>query len=33
MDVELDLSEVAKLLGAKGVNLVNPPQAREQRVA
>jgi GTPase len=33
MDVELDLSEVAKLLGAKGVNLVNPPQSREQRVA
>ena len=33
MDVELDLTEVAKLLGAKGVNLVGPARAREQRVA
>jgi GTP-binding protein HflX len=33
MDVELDLTEVAKLLGAKGVNLGSTPRAREQRVA
>ncbi len=34
LDVELDLSEVDKLLGSKGVNLVdNGGQTREQRVA
>jgi GTP-binding protein HflX len=34
LDVELDLTEVAKLLGAPGVNLVdNRPPSREQRVA
>jgi GTP-binding protein HflX len=37
VEVELDLSEVAKLLGAKGVRQVEPAgvprQAREQRVA
>jgi GTPase len=34
MDVELDLTEVAKLLGSKGVNLVdNNNRTREQRVA
>jgi GTP-binding protein HflX len=35
LDVELDLSEVAKLLGSKGVNLVdnNDDRTREQRVA
>jgi GTP-binding protein HflX len=34
LDVELDLSEVAKLLGSKGVNLVdNNERTREQRVA
>jgi GTP-binding protein HflX len=34
LDVELDLSEVAKLLGNKGVNLVdNGDSGREQRVA
>jgi GTP-binding protein HflX len=34
LDVELDLSEVDKLLGSKGVNLVDSGgQAREQRVA
>jgi GTP-binding protein HflX len=34
LDVELDLTEVAKLLGHKGVNLVdNGQKAREQRVA
>jgi GTPase len=34
MDVELDLSEVDKLLGSKGVNLVDGGgQTREQRVA
>jgi GTP-binding protein HflX len=34
LDVELDLSEVDKLLGAKGVNLVDGgAHAREQRVA
>ncbi|MEP6884251.1 MAG: ribosome rescue GTPase HflX [Gammaproteobacteria bacterium] len=34
LDVELDLSEVAKLLGSKGVNLVdNGDSTREQQVA
>ena len=34
LDVELDLSEVAKLLGGRGVNLVdNSDTSREQRVA
>jgi GTP-binding protein HflX len=34
LDVELDLTEVAKLLGARGVNLVEPCNtSREQRVA
>jgi len=33
MDVELDLTEVAKLLGAEGVILVGTSRAREQRVA
>lgn len=34
LTVELDLSEVAKLLGSKGVNLVdNKQRSREQRVA
>jgi hypothetical protein len=33
MEVELDLAEVAKLSGAKGVNLVETPRSREQRVA
>jgi GTPase len=33
LDVELDLTEVAKLLGTGGVNLVDIPKAREQRVA
>jgi len=34
LDVELDLTEVAKLLGSKGVNLVDSDQrTREQRVA
>jgi GTPase len=34
LDVELDLTEVAKLLGNKGVNLVDSDQkARQQRVA
>ncbi|HEY2146032.1 MAG TPA: ribosome rescue GTPase HflX [Steroidobacteraceae bacterium] len=33
MEVELDPTEVAKLLGAKGVNLVEPGRALEQRVA
>jgi GTP-binding protein HflX len=34
LDVELDLSEVAKLLGSKGVNLVDSAEkAHEQRVA
>jgi GTPase len=33
LDVELDLGEVAKMLGAKGVNLVVMPRTREQRVA
>jgi GTPase len=33
MDVELDLAEVAKLSGAKGVNLLEPVRSRTQRVA
>jgi len=34
LQVELDLSEIAKLLGIRGVNLVdNAPAGREQRVA
>jgi GTPase len=33
IDVELDLAEVAKMLGVKGVNLVLIPKPREQRVA
>jgi GTP-binding protein HflX len=33
MEVELDLAEVAKLSGTKGVNLVAARRAREQRVA
>jgi GTPase len=33
IEVELDLTEVAKLLGAKGVKLVDTPRAREKRVA
>jgi GTPase len=33
IDVELDVAEVAKMLGAKGVNLVVIPKPREQRVA
>jgi GTP-binding protein HflX len=33
MEVELDPTDVAKLLGVKGVNLVDAPRAREQRVA
>lgn len=34
LEVELDLTEVAKLLGIRGVNLVdNAPAGREQRVA
>jgi GTP-binding protein HflX len=34
LDVELDKGEVAKLLGSRGVQLVdNPPARREQRVA
>jgi GTP-binding protein HflX len=33
MDVELDLTEVAKLAGAKGVNLLEPARALAQRVA
>jgi GTP-binding protein HflX len=34
LDVELDLTEVAKLLGSRGVNLVdNSNTTREQRVA
>jgi GTPase len=33
MDVELDLAEVAKLSGAKGVKLVEAPRSRVQRVA
>ena len=33
MDVELDLTEVAKLSGAKGVNLLEATRSRVQRVA
>ncbi|HTD74408.1 MAG TPA: ribosome rescue GTPase HflX [Steroidobacteraceae bacterium] len=33
MEVELDLTEVAKLSGAKGVNLLEPARALAQRVA
>ena len=33
MDVELDLTEVAKLTGAKGVKLVETPRSLAQRVA
>jgi GTP-binding protein HflX len=33
MDVELDLAELAKLMGATGVSLVEGTEAREQRVA
>jgi GTP-binding protein HflX len=33
MEVELDPTDVAKLLGVEGVNLVDAPRAREQRVA
>jgi GTP-binding protein HflX len=33
LDVELDLTEVAKMLGATGVSLVAAPKARQQRVA
>jgi GTP-binding protein HflX len=33
IEVELDLTEVAKLLGSKGVDLVETRAAREQRVA
>jgi GTPase len=33
MEVELDPTDVAKLLGVKGVNLVDAPRAPEQRVA
>jgi GTP-binding protein HflX len=33
MEVELDLAEVAKLSGAKGVDLLEPAGARAQRVA
>jgi GTP-binding protein HflX len=33
MEVELDLAEVAKLSGAKGVNLLEPARALAQRVA
>jgi GTP-binding protein HflX len=33
MEVELDLNEIAKLSGAKGVNLLEPPRSRAQRVA
>jgi hypothetical protein len=34
LDVELDLSEIAKLLGGRGVNLVdNSNTSRAQRVA
>jgi GTP-binding protein HflX len=33
MEVELDLAEVAKLSGAKGVNLVEAPRSRVKRVA
>jgi GTPase len=33
LDVELDVTEIAKLSGAKGVKLVDIPRVREQRVA
>ena len=33
MEVELDVTEVAKLAGAKGVNLVEASRSRVQRVA
>jgi GTPase len=33
LDVELDLTEVAKMLGATGVSLMAAPKARQQRVA
>lgn len=33
VEVELDLAEVAKLTGAKGVNLLEPARSRAQRVA
>jgi hypothetical protein len=33
LEVELDLSEVAKLAGAKGVVLLKPERALAQRVA
>jgi GTP-binding protein HflX len=33
MDVELDMTEVAKLSGAKGVNLLEVPRSRVQQVA
>jgi hypothetical protein len=33
MEVELDLTEVAKLSGAKGVNLLEPARTLAQRVA
>ena len=33
MEVELDMTEVAKLAGAKGVNLLVPARARARRVA
>jgi GTPase len=33
MEVELDVTEVAKLAGTKGVNLVEAPRSRVQRVA
>ncbi|MEA3161306.1 MAG: HflX C-terminal domain, partial [Gammaproteobacteria bacterium] len=33
MEVELDLTEVVKLSGAEGVNLVEPARTRVQRVA
>jgi GTPase len=33
LDVELDLTEVEKMLGARGVNLLATPKKREQRVA
>jgi GTPase len=33
MEVELDLTEVAKIAGAKGVNLLEPARSHAQRVA
>jgi GTP-binding protein HflX len=33
LDVELEVSEVAKMLGARGVDLVSAAESREQRVA